>query len=106
MPHLPPSYQQFQAKYSTVWEAYNQLGAAVHNAGPLDDRARALVKLGMAIAAQQEGGLHSQVRKALEAGLTIDEIRHAVLLAIPTVGFPATMAALTWAEDVLQGSEA
>ncbi|MCS6843267.1 MAG: carboxymuconolactone decarboxylase family protein [Caldilineales bacterium] len=101
MSHLPSPYQRFQAEHAAVWEAYNHLGAAVHGAGPLDDRARALVKLGMAIAARQEGGVHSQVRKALEVGLTADEIRHAVLLAIPTIGFPATMAALTWAEDVL-----
>ncbi len=103
MSHLPLPYQRFQAEHAAVWEAYNQLGAAVHEAGPLDDKARALVKLGLAVAAQTEGGVHSHVRKAREAGLSADEIRHAVLLAIPSIGFPATMAALTWVEDVLQG---
>jgi 4-carboxymuconolactone decarboxylase len=103
MSHLPLTYQRFQAEHTAVWEAYNQLGAAVHGAGPLDDKARALVKLGLAIAAQTEGGVHSHVRKACDAGLSADEIRHAVLLAIPSIGFPATMAALTWVEDVLQG---
>lgn len=103
MSHLPLPYQRFQAEHAAVWEAYNQLGVAVHEAGPLDDKARALVKLGLAVAAQTEGGVHSHVRKAREAGLSADEIRHAVLLAIPSIGFPATMAALTWVEDVLQG---
>lgn len=103
MSQLPLSYQRFRTEHAAVWEAYDQLGAAVHSAGPLDDKARALVKLGMAIGAQQEGGVHSHVRKALEVGLGADEIRHAVLLAIPSIGFPAAMAALTWAEDVLQG---
>ena len=35
-----------------------------------------------------------------EAGATIDECRHAILLATTTIGFPAMMAALSWAEDV------
>jgi alkylhydroperoxidase/carboxymuconolactone decarboxylase family protein YurZ len=41
------------------------------------------------------------MRKCVEAGVSADEIRHVALLSIPTIGFPATMAALTWVEDVL-----
>jgi alkylhydroperoxidase/carboxymuconolactone decarboxylase family protein YurZ len=48
-----------------------------------------------------EGAVHSHTRKALNAGATADEIRQAVFLAIPTVGFPTMMAALTWVEDVI-----
>jgi alkylhydroperoxidase/carboxymuconolactone decarboxylase family protein YurZ len=77
------------------------LGAAVHAAGPLDEKTRALVKLGIALGSQQEGAVHAHVRKSLEAGASADEIRHVALLSIPTLGFPATMAALTWIEDVL-----
>jgi alkylhydroperoxidase/carboxymuconolactone decarboxylase family protein YurZ len=36
----------------------------------------------------------------VEAGATIDECRHVVLLATTTIGFPAMMAALSWVEDV------
>lgn len=43
----------------------------------------------------------SHARKALAAGASPAEIRHVVLLAIPTVGFPAMMAALTWIGDEL-----
>lgn len=102
MSELPTAYADFKETYAEIWETYDQLGAAVHGHGPLDDKARELVKLGIAIGARTEGAVHSHVRKALDAGATPDEIRHAVLLAIPTVGFPNMMAALTWVEDELE----
>jgi alkylhydroperoxidase/carboxymuconolactone decarboxylase family protein YurZ len=37
----------------------------------------------------------------LEDGVSKDEIRHAILLSITTIGFPPAQAALSWAEDVL-----
>jgi 4-carboxymuconolactone decarboxylase len=48
-----------------------------------------------------EGAVHSHARRALDAGLKPDEIRHAVLLALTTIGFPSMMRTLTWVEDVL-----
>ena len=101
MSQLPESYRTFQEKYADIWQAYDRLGAAVHAAGPLDEKTRALVKLGLAIGSQQEGAVHSHVRKSLAAGASPDEIRQVALLAIPTMGFPASMAALTWLDDIL-----
>ncbi len=101
MSQLPQAYRNFQEKYADVWQAYDQLGAAVHAAGPLDEKTRALIKLALAIGAQKEGAVHAHVRKLLALEVSADEIRHVVLLAIPTLGFPATMAALTWVEDIL-----
>lgn len=101
MDTLPASYREFQERHPAVWAAYDRLGAACHGAGPLDERTRQLVKLGIAVGQRSEGAVHSHTRKALEAGATPDEVRHVVLLAIPTVGFPLSMAALTWVEDVL-----
>jgi AhpD family alkylhydroperoxidase len=98
---LPAPYKKFMEEYQDIWAAYDQLGAAVHQHGPLDEKARELIKLGMAVGAQLEGAVHSHVRKALAAGATTEEIRQTVLLAIPTIGFPSTMAALTWIEDEL-----
>ena len=80
---------------------YESLGTAVHADGPLDDKTRALIKLGISTGARLEGALHSHARKALEAGATKDEMRHVVILAIPTIGLPSTMAALTWLEDII-----
>ena len=99
---FPKAYQAFMENYQSIWGAYDQLGAAVHGHGPLDEKTRELVKLGMAIGGRLEGAVHAHTRKALAAGASPDEIRHTVLLAIPTVGFPSMMAALTWGEDELE----
>jgi alkylhydroperoxidase/carboxymuconolactone decarboxylase family protein YurZ len=56
----------------------------------------------MAIGIRSEGAVHSHVRKALEAGVSPDEIRHAVLLGMPTIGLPTTVAAFTWVGDILE----
>jgi 4-carboxymuconolactone decarboxylase len=45
--------------------------------------------------------VHSHVRRALTAGATREEIHHAIMLTAATIGFPAVMAALSWAEDIL-----
>ena len=102
MAKLPTAYQKFAKEYSTVWEAYKELGAAAHGIGPLNTKVRELIKLGMAVGARMEGAVHAHTRRAIEAGATPDEVRHAALLAITTLGFPIAMAALTWVEDVLR----
>ena len=45
--------------------------------------------------------MRSNVRKALDAGASVDEIRHVSLLAITTSGFPTAIAGLAWTEEVL-----
>jgi 4-carboxymuconolactone decarboxylase len=56
----------------------------------------------MAIGARLEGAVHSHTRRALEEGATPEEIHHVVLLSLTTLGFPHTIAALTWVEDDLK----
>ena len=102
---LPKRYRDFLAAYPDVGEAYHALGEAISSSGPLDAKARALVKLGIAVGAKMEGAVNSHTRKALEAGASSEEIRHAILQATTTIGFPAMMAGLSWAEDVLVGAE-
>ena len=99
---MPDSYKQFREEYPDIADAYEDLGEAVHEGGPLDPDIRVLVKLGMAIASRLEGDVHSQVRKALALGIDPDEIRHVALLSISTIGFPAAMAGLSWIEDILE----
>ena len=48
-----------------------------------------------------EGAVHSHTRRAIEAGCTAEEIRHVVLLAITTLGFPSMMKTLSWVDDIL-----
>lgn len=92
---IPASYAAFQETYPDVFAAYERLGAGVHAEGPLDDGTRALVKLALAIGIGAEGAVHSHTRRCLEAGHNAAAIRQVALLAIPTAGFPAGMAALS-----------
>ncbi len=49
--------------------------------------------------------LSSHLRGAMRAGATAEAVRHAVLLAMTTTGFPNTIAAISWVEEVLSGAE-
>ena len=55
----------------------------------------------MCFGAGLEGGAHSAVRKGLNAGCSPDELRHAAILAVTTLGFPSMARARAWVEDVL-----
>ncbi len=105
MSELPKKFKDFMEEHPAIATAYESLGTAVHAGGPLDDKTRALIKLGISTGARLEGALHSHARKALEAGVTKDEMRHAIILAIPTIGLPSTMAALTWLEDIISNDK-
>ncbi len=101
MRRVPLRFQEFNKENPRIAEAYEKLASECHNSGPLSEKERSLVKLGIAIGSGMEGSVHSQIRKGLDAGLRPDEIRHAFLLALTAIGFPRMMAALTWAEDIL-----
>ena len=101
---LPGRYLNFQKRFPAVFQAYDALGAASAEAGPLEAKTRALVKLAIAVGGQMEGAVHSHTRRAVEAGWTPAEIRHLVLLSITTMGFPGMMKTLSWVEDII-GSE-
>lgn len=105
MPDLPKPFQRFERRNAPIVRAYEAPGEACAKAGPLDARTRELVKLGMAIGGRLEGAVHSHTRRALEAGATPEQIRHVVALAAPTVGFPTTVAAFTWVEELLSGAK-
>jgi alkylhydroperoxidase/carboxymuconolactone decarboxylase family protein YurZ len=102
---FPRWTQNFQKEYPKVWKAFQELGDECHGAGPLDARTRRLIKIGIATGAGSQGALHSAVRNALADGISPDEIRHAILLSITTIGFPNGQAALSWAEDLIGKSQ-
>jgi alkylhydroperoxidase/carboxymuconolactone decarboxylase family protein YurZ len=104
MAKLPEPFRRFKRQHPAVVGAYEALGEASASAGPLDAKARELVKLGLAMGARLEGAVHSHVRRALEAGATAAEVRHVVALAAPTLGFPTTVAVSTWVEEMLGGT--
>ncbi|MDA3861967.1 MAG: carboxymuconolactone decarboxylase family protein [Melioribacteraceae bacterium] len=102
MSQIPKRYMKFKEDYSDVANAYETMGDAVHNSGPLDDKTRALIKLSISTGARFEGAVHSHTRKALKSGCSPEEIRHAVILSLPTIGLPSMMAALSWVDDILE----
>jgi 4-carboxymuconolactone decarboxylase len=99
---LPGAFEKFMKRFPEVFLGYEAMGKAAHAGGPLDAKTRELVKLGITVGARLEGATHSHVRKALAAGATAEEIRHAAVLAISTLGLPTTVMALTWVDDVLE----
>ena len=101
---LPLSYLRANPRYPELMKHYEALGEASRDAGPLNAQVVELVKLGMCFGAGLEGGAHASVRKALDAGCTPDELRHAAALAVTTLGFPSMARARAWVEDVLSPS--
>lgn len=100
--HLPEVYMTFRTAHPLVAAALDGLGSAVDEAGPLDPKTMRLVKLAVAIGAGAEGAVRSNVRKALDAGADPAEIRHVSLASITTIGFPASIAAIGWIDQVLE----
>ena len=101
MSDIPKTYSEFAKAYPEIAEAYERLGKEVHRSGPIEQKTRELIKLGISAGAQKEGAVHSHTRKALDAGASHDEIRQAVMLTLPTLGMPSMMAAMTWVDDIL-----
>src|SRR6266699_5018379 len=96
---LPKAVNQFRKRHPEVWKAFNDLGERCHEAGPLDEKSRRLIKLALSIGGGLEGATHSAVRNARKAGITPGEIDHVAVLAISTLGLPAATRAMTWITD-------
>jgi 4-carboxymuconolactone decarboxylase len=100
--YLPSTYMEFVRDYPDISKAYADLSKSCHKAGPLDKKTRRLIKLGISIGISSEGAVRSHARRALEEGISPEEIRHTVLLAFTTTGFPNMIAAHKWVEEVLK----
>ena len=100
---LPATDSAIATAHPDVWDAYSDLDEACADAGPIDDHTKRLVKLALAVGAQSEGAVHSHVRRGLDEDIDPETLRHVGVLAIPTLGFPKSMAALSWIEDLADG---
>jgi len=101
---LPAQFKKLIRDYPDVCSAFENLGTECHNAGPLNEKARKLAKLGIAIGTGSEGAVHSAVRNALQANVSKEEIMHVGILAITTIGLPHAIAAMSWIKDLLEKS--
>jgi AhpD family alkylhydroperoxidase len=94
MKDLHKAYTLFKEEFPAVSRLEAELGQEVHErGGPLGADVRWLIKIAVSAAAGHERALETHLAKAREAGVDEAQIRHALLLLIPTCGFPAFMRA-------------
>ena len=95
-------YLKLKERHGEVMAAVEALGTAARTSGPLDEKTVHLIQLAAAAANKLHGATHSHAIRALEAGATPEEIRHAVLVLTGTIGFPTVAAAMSWVDDVIE----
>ena len=94
-------YLKLKERHPEFLAAVEALGAAAQSAGPLDEKTTQLIRLAAAAAIKSQGSTHSHTVRALEAGATPEEIRHAIIVLTSTIGYPTVAAALSWVDDVV-----
>lgn len=102
---VPTHFASIRERFPKVMAALEELGKAARQQGPLENKTAHLIQLAAAAAIQSEGAVHSHVQRATAAGATPEEIHHAVVLLVSTIGFPRVAAALSWVDDVLTKRE-
>lgn len=98
----PEKYRILKKRHPELFDAVESLGKSAKRAGPIEEKHAHLIQLAAAAATRSEGAVHSHTRRARDAGASVEEIHHALLLLVSTIGFPGVMAALSWADDVLE----
>ena len=96
------NYSWLVSKFDKVLQSHQELGKAVREAGPIDEKTAQLIQLAAAAAVRSEGGVHSHVKRALQAGATADEVYHSLILLTSTIGFPTVAASLSWAREIIE----
>ena len=87
-------FTRFKEEFPEVYARHEALGKEVHeNAGPLDEKSRWLIKIAISAVCNHKRALATHIKKARDAGVADQEIKHALLLLIPTAGFPTFMKA-------------
>lgn len=87
-------FTEFKGEFPEIHRKIEDLGQEIHTrGGPLQEDTRELLKIAIAAAAGHMRALETHLAKAREAGVGEDQILHALLLLVPTCGFPAFMEA-------------
>src|SRR6185369_10351334 len=94
MKDLHATFSKFKEDFPKIHASYESLGTEIHeSSGPLPEKIRWLVKIAVSGASHHLTSLETHIAKGREAGLTDDEIKHALLLLLQTTGFPTFMEA-------------
>ncbi len=87
-------FTRFKKEFPEVFARHEALGKEIHEKiGPLEEKSRWLIKIAISAACNHKRALATHIKKARAAGVADEEIKHALLLLIPTVGFPTFMKA-------------
>lgn len=105
LPEPPKAYREFVRRYPKLGAAWDGITEAGEE-GPLDGRTRRIAKLAIAVGALRESAVHSAVRKALAAGVTVEEMQQVVALAAGTLGLPMAVAVDQWMQSEVRKMEA
>jgi len=98
----PKHYEIMRTKHPDYIAAVETLGKAVRDAGPLDEKTLLMVQLGAAAASHSEGSVLSHARRAMAAGVSLEEIYHALMGLTSTIGFPTVAASMSWVRKNLE----
>ena len=101
----PKAYQEFITRYPELGEAWQLMSRAGKGCEELELKTQLLMKLGIAVGAQRPGSVSSAVRKALDAGVSVNEIEQVVALAASTIGLPASVASYGWISEAIRKYE-
>jgi alkylhydroperoxidase/carboxymuconolactone decarboxylase family protein YurZ len=87
-------FTRFKEEFPEVFARHEALGKEIHEkVGPLGERSRWLIKIAISAACNHKRALATHIKKAQAACVADEEIKHALLLLIPTAGFPTFMKA-------------
>ena len=90
----PKPYLRFGKRHPAILAAYEALGSACHQAGPLDTVTREL-------GAGHEHAARAHARLARAAGAKPESIRQVALLTTTSLGFSSMMRGLQWMDEEL-----
>lgn len=94
-------YLKLKERHTEFINAVEAMDKAALDSGPLDEKTVQLIQLGAAAAIGSKGALRSHALRALEAGATHEEIRHAIIVLTGTIGFPIVASALARMDEVI-----
>lgn len=97
----PRRWQRLVRDVPAVADAYTALRKACDDAGPLDARLAALIKVAVSVGAHDSSTTHIHVKKAIDAGVEPAALRHVALVALPTIGLPSGLDAAAWIDESL-----
>ena len=94
-------FTKFKKEFPEIHAHHEALGKEIHEeSGPLDAKSRWLIKIAISAACNHKRALATHIKKAKAAGVVDEEIKHALLLLIPTAGFPVFMKAYSVLESM------